>query len=62
MLGNLPCGLAMLCCCAPPEIVNKTVGVIAYCTNGYKQQLLKTMQNNNHRFDIEDFIGSTAQI
>ncbi|KAJ7371670.1 hypothetical protein OS493_023698 [Desmophyllum pertusum] len=51
--GNRPCGLSLLCCCAP-DFENATLA-LPNCTIQYRQDLLHVMRQFNHRPDLEGF-------
>lgn len=52
--ANRPCGLSLLCCCAPFDNENESLA-LPNCTFEYKQELLKDIQKSNHRIDVEGF-------
>lgn len=58
--ANRPCGLSLMCCCAPFDNENDSLA-FPNCTMQYKQELLKEIQNSNHRPDIEGFYRSYSQ-
>ena len=49
--GNKPCGLSLLCCCAPRNSIADLPG----CTSQYRQNLTSAMQQSFHRPDAEEF-------
>ena len=58
--GDRPCGLSLLCCCAPPEFEDLTAA-IPNCTAQYKQDLLEVMQQTLHRPDVDTFYRYFSQ-
>ena len=58
--GDRPCGLSLLCCCAPPEFKDVTAA-IPNCTAQYKQDLLETIQQNLLRPDADTFFWYFSQ-
>ena len=55
--GNRPCGLSLLCCCAPPN----SIAAIPSCTSQYRQNLSKAMEQSFHRPDVEEFFRYYSQ-
>ena len=58
--GNRPCGLSLLCCCAPPEYSYIT-SYLPNCTSKYSQQILDAMKLSLHRPDVDSFYRYYAQ-
>ena len=58
--GDRPCGLAMLCCCAPSEY-SQYISLIPNCTNQYKQDIWNTMNRAGHHPDVESFYRYYSQ-
>ena len=55
--GNRPCGLSLLCCCAP----SNSISFIPYCTSQFRQDLSSEMEQSNHRPNIEGFFRHYSQ-
>ena len=57
--GHRPCGLSLLCCCAP--IDEKEALILPSCTRQYRQDLLAVMQTSGHHPSIEEFYRYFSQ-
>ena len=57
--GHRPCGLSLLCCCAP--ILEKEALILPNCTRQYRQDLLDVMQTSGHHPSIEEFYRYFSQ-
>ncbi|KAL9970020.1 hypothetical protein ACROYT_G022329 [Oculina patagonica] len=57
---NRPCGLSLLCCYTPSDLVSVT-STLPYCKKQYKQDLLDVMKQYFHRLDIEGFYRYYSQ-
>lgn len=58
--GNRPCGLSLVCCCAPTDDVN-VYTAIPNCTSEYRKDLLDVIKRSSHRLDIEAFTRHYSQ-
>ena len=58
--GDRPCGLALLCCCAPTDL-KEISAAIPNCTTQYKYDLVDALQQTLHRPDFENFIWHYSQ-
>ena len=58
--GNRPCGLSLVCCCAPTDDVNVSIA-IPNCTSEYRKDLLDVIKRSSHRLDIEAFTRHYSQ-
>ena len=58
--GSRPCGLSLLCCCAPSEYIS-ALSVVPNCTSQYRKDLLDAMQRSFHRPDLEAFYRYYSQ-
>lgn len=58
--GHRPCGLSLLCCCAPiPE--EEALVLIPNCTIQYRQDLIAVMQTSGHQPSIEELYRNFSQ-
>lgn len=57
--GHRPCGLSLLCCCAP--ISEEKALVLPNCTRQYRQDLLAVMQTSGHQPNIEELYQYYSQ-
>ncbi|XP_068699535.1 acid-sensing ion channel 2-like [Montipora foliosa] len=58
--GNRPCGLSLICCCAPTDAFD-VYNSIPNCTIQYRQSLLDILKRFSHRLDLEDFYRYYSQ-
>ena len=58
--GNWPCGLSLLCCCTPSDLISVR-STLPYCNKQYEQDLLTVMKQYSHRPDIEGFYRYYSQ-
>lgn len=58
--GNIPCGVSVVCCCAPTEYIS-VHDLVPNCTVPYRQDLLDVMKQSSHSPDLEAFIQYYSQ-
>ena len=58
--GHRPCGLSLLCCCAPISEEDALLSV-PNCTRQYRQDLLAAMQTSGHQPSIEEIYRYYSQ-